>query len=296
MNESSLVEVKMNREEVLDDAKVDNIVGGDLFSSLEIDLQNDVLLKILTEFEIENEIINDSMREILKENTLYSTTAASRILDIPSSTLRGWIKELDDYVNPIIVGNTYKLNAKSIYKLSMINILRNTQKYAIGYIKSITMGTEVIDDEEKKEKSLNEKVEELANDNENMKQIIKKMAQNIDVTQTILMDLIDKDAFNNSGDILLNSNKFTNLLESKESVTYDIDQKINDNLQKVKTDLSNELNSRIENLIEEYNRKLENESNIGGNSRISSEEIKAYSAKLKQKTLWEKIFGIKIKK
>lgn len=296
MIESSLVEVKMNREEVLDDVKLDNIVGGDLFSRLEIDLQNDVLIKILKEFEIENEIINDSMREILKENTLYSTTAASRILDIPSSTLRGWIKELDDYVNPIIVGNTYKLDAKAVYKLSMINILRNTQKYAIGYIKSITLGTEVIDDGETKEKSLNEKVEELANDNENMKQIIKKMAQNIDVTQTILMDLIDKDAFNNSGDILLNSNKFTNLLESKESVTYDIDEKINNNLQKVKTDLSNELNSKIENLIKQYNRKFEIESNIESNSRISSEEIKAYSAKLKQKTIWEKIFGIKLKK
>lgn len=300
MVESILIEC--NNDDNISEFEISKALGVDLFSKLENELSNDILFKTLKESNSMNELINDSMTELLKEDTLYSTTAVSKMLSIPNSTLRGWIAELDDYINPKSVGDVYKLNYKSIFKLRMVQILRQNNKYAIGYIKSITLGTEILEDENKQEKSLNEKVEELIEENENMKLIIKKMAEGLDMTQNIVLQLIDNETFNTTGKVLLNSDKLNFLLESKENNTQ-IDEKIDKTINEAKIEIDESVSKKIEEALKELNEKISDElsfrNDIEVNSKnivISTDEIKSYSRKLKHKSLWEKIFGIKSKK
>lgn len=296
MNTISLVELN-NNENIINDNVIndDKLVGLDIISKIEIELKNDVLLKLLKESNLYHEIVTDSMKDLLKENTQYSTTAISRMISVPNSTLRGWITELEDYINPVFSGETYKLLPKSIYKLRMIQLLRKNLRYSISYIKSITIGTNIIDGNKNSEKSINEKVEELIKENENMKKIIMKMAKNVDATRKVMMELIDNDVYKNNGKILLNSKMLTNLLEVNKNPN--LDEKIENSIKSIKEELNDVVKQKIDEALRELNlnKKLNNNDQVKDVS-ISTEEIKEYSKKLKHKTIWDRLFRIKNKR
>jgi len=135
-----------------------------------------------------------------------------------------------------------------------------------------------------------------------MKLIIKKIAQGLDMTQNIVLQLIDNETFNTTGQVLLNSDKLNFLLESKEN-NIQVDEKIDKTINEAKIEIDESVSKKIEEALKELHEKISDELNttsaIEANSKnivISTDEIKSYSRKLKHKSLWEKIFGIKSKK
>lgn len=303
MSNTKLVTVEKSNSNIVDESYIDNldnIIGGDLFSNLEIELKNDVLFKILKDSDRKNDIVTDNMKELLVDGKLYSTPDTSKMLDVPVSTLRGWILELQQYVEPIIQGKRFiKLNAKSIYKLRMIQILRDHNEYPVANLRKLTLGVEIVaEDSEKDIKSLNEKVEELISNQEKTNFKMEQMANGMKV----LMGLIDLDAFEMDGTILLNREKVIPLLESDSQIFDKVDKRVENSLEHFKDVISDDVHEKLEEAKEDTNKKIAEtiETQIQEieikYKTFTKEQIKEFSDKMMKKSLWERIFGVRSKR
>jgi len=263
--------------------EMDNIVGADLLTQIQIDLSDDVLYRLLKKSHREKDIITKEMEDSLKEGVLYSTPEVADIIKCPQSTIRGWITELEDYINPTKQGRFIKLSPASVYKLRMISMLREDNQYSVAHLKKLTLGVEVINnDDDGAELTLSQKVNRLEKQMREMTEVMKVMGQ-----------LIDLKTFYKEGKIVLNKETIIPMLEDstderfaklKEEVDKEIKDKLNDEIKATKRELNELLEDKINNGIQEYKREVKS---------YTAEEVKRIMEERRPKSLFERIFGKK---
>jgi len=277
-NHIMLSSQEYSAEDILDIDEMDNIKGADYLTQILIVHKEDVLYKILKKSNAHNEIITEEMREHLHEGVLYSTPETADLLNVPASTMRGWIQELDNYISPESQGRFIKLDSAAIFKLRMVAMLRDNNQYSVGHLKEITLGVDLITPGEEKELSINQKVTKMEKQLQGLAEVVKTQNQIIEQYGSTLWQLIDKEAFNEDGTIKLNQDNIVPLLEESTESKFE----------KIKEDVKSEIKEEINNEMQEYNRKQEN--TIKSYTR---EEVHRIMEERKPKTLMEKIFGKK---
>lgn len=206
--------------EILNVEDVGQIKGTDYINNLGYEFANDVLYKILQKSHRERDILTDVLREKLIEGKLYSTPEVARYFGIPTTTLRNWIQELEQYIKIEKQERNVKLTSESVYRLRMVQILRENNEYTITQLKKITLGEVITEEGENNSVYMPNKIDKLEKTVEELKQALVQQNQ-------ILFSIVDKKAWG-EGKVMLNIDALIPLIgkNQKNDKLEEIEQKL----------------------------------------------------------------------
>lgn len=257
--------------EVIEDGQsTGTFQGADFINNLPYIFKDDVLFDIIRKSHREMEIMTPSLTS-LQEGRLYSTPEVGELLHLPTSTVRGWIIELNQYIGVTEQGRYLKCDYKAVFKLRMVQFLRTNNEYTMTKLKELVLGEVTTNDEKEENIPLNEKVEKLT---QHVMELEERYQNTLEKQTFILSNLLDPEALK-SGDFKINPNIITPLLDNSK--------KIEDDIHKKYDRLDEAINGKVdEKYIKEELAKLQPE-------KIEELIRQVLDQETKNKTFWQKL-------
>jgi hypothetical protein len=261
--------------------------GADFISNLRFIFKDDVLYLELKKANRENYILTDNLIKSLDEKKKYSSTEIAEVLNIPQSTCRGWIVELKPYLNVIEQGRYVKCDYIGLYKLRMIQMLRENNQYPVSSLKELTLGKVYTDISELNIKSEENDGQDISQDIllrlEKLEEREKETRQLVINQRKIIEGLFDKEAFS-KGKLVFKSSMVAPLLEAESKKR----------LEAQNTLFENECNTVKDRLLDVLNGEFKKiDSYMSTVSKESIEQMILEALKEnKNKSVWYKIRSI----